>query len=303
MIIIYFSRMKFSSFLVSFFCIYSVSSQSKSELYINQYSELAINEMKEFGIPASITLSQGILESGNGESYLATEGKNHFGIKCHGWEGEEIYADDDKENECFRKYKKVQQSYRDHSEFLTLNRRYAALFELEITNYKGWAKGLKKAGYATSTTYAEKLISIIERYNLQEFDQEEKDESLREKHLFVTHNYGFPFAYGVGLNYMQMDKYFINTDVSSSFVFSGVSVGGGKHLFNKFYAAMSVNGIYHGFTNNDKYKLDIGINPKLTYVLDKKNKIILINTGFLYTFQEIKDKNMIVNLGLTYLIK
>ena len=226
--------MKVFCFLVSFFCLYSVSSQSKSELYIKQYSELAVSEMKEFGIPASITLSQGILESGNGESYLATEGKNHFGIKCHDWEGEEIYADDDKENECFRKYKKVQQSYRDHSEFLTTHSRYSSLFELEITDYKGWAKGLKKAGYATSPTYAKKLISIIERYNLQEFDQEEKDESLREKHLFVTHNYGFPFAYGIGLNYMQMDKYFISTDISSSFVFSGVSVGGGKHLFDKF---------------------------------------------------------------------
>jgi hypothetical protein len=259
--------------------------------------------MKEFGIPASITLSQGILESGNGESYLATEGKNHFGIKCHDWEGEEIYADDDKENECFRKYKKVQQSYRDHSEFLTTHSRYSSLFELEITDYKGWAKGLKKAGYATSPTYAEKLISIIERYNLQEFDQEEKDESLREKHLFVTHNYGFPFAYGIGLNYMQMDKYFISTDISSSFVFSGVSVGGGKHLFDKFYAAMSVNGIYHGYTNNDKHKLDVGINPKLTYVLDKKNKRILINAGFIYTLEEIKNKNIRATFSLTYLIK
>ena len=102
---------------------------------------------------------------------------------------------------------------------------------------------------------------------------------------------------------MQVDKYFISTDVNSSFVFSGVSVGGGKHLFGKFYAAMSVNGIYHGYTNNEKHKLDIGINPKLTYVLDKKNKIILINTGVLYAFEEIKNKNMIVTLSLTYLIK
>ena len=295
--------MKVFCFLVSFFCLYSVSSQSKSELYIKQYSELAVSEMKEFGIPASITLSQGILESGNGESYLATEGKNHFGIKCHGWEGEEIYADDDKENECFRKYKKVQQSYRDHSEFLSKYSRYSSLFELEITDYKGWAKGLKKAGYATSSTYAEKLISIIERYNLQEFDSEQKEELSKEKHLFVTHNYGFPFAYGIGLNYMQMDNYFISTDISSSFVFSGVSVGGGKHLFDKFYAAMSVNGIYHGYTNNYKHKLDVGINPKLTYVLDKKNKRILINAGFIYTLEEIKNKNIRATFSLTYLIK
>jgi len=269
-------------------------------LYVNQYDELAINEIKEFGIPASITLAQGILESGNGESYLATEGKNHFGIKCHGWEGKEIYADDDKENECFRKYKKVQQSYRDHSKFLTTHSRYSSLFELEITDYKGWAKGLKKAGYATSPTYAENLISVIERYNLQRFDQEEFPS---EKHLFVTHTYGFPFAYGIGLNYMKTDKYFISADISSSFVFSGVSVGGGKHLFDELYAAMSVNGIYHGYTTDNTHKLDIGINPKLAYVLDKKNKIILINAGFLYTFEEIKNKKMIATLSLSYLIK
>jgi hypothetical protein len=257
--------------------------------------------MKEFGIPASITLSQGILESGNGESYLATEGKNHFGIKCHGWEGEEIYADDDKENECFRKYKKVQQSYRDHSEFLTTHSRYSPLFELEITDYKGWAKGLKKAGYATSAAYAENLISVIERYNLQRFDQEEELPS--EKNLFVTHTYGFPFAYGIGLNYMKTDNYFISADISSSFVFSGVSVGGGKHLFDELYASMSVNGIYHGYTTDNTHKLDIGINPKLTYILDKKNKRILINSGFLYTFEKISNKKMIATLSLTYLIK
>ena len=295
--------MKFFCFIFSFFCFYSVSSQSKSELYIKQYSELAVSEMKEFGIPASITLAQGILESGNGESYLATEGKNHFGIKCHGWEGEEIYADDDKENECFRKYKKVQQSYRDHSKFLTKHSRYSSLFDLGITDYKGWAKGLKKAGYATSPTYAEKLISIIERYNLQEFDSEQKEELSKEKHLFVTHNYGFPFAYGVGLNYMQMDKYFISTDISSSFVFSGVSVGGGKHLFDEFYASMSVNGIYHGYTTDKTHKLDIGINPELVYVLDKKKKRMLINAGFLYTFEVIKNKKMRPTFSLRYLIK
>lgn len=292
--------MKFFYFIVAFFYFFSVSSQDKSELYIKQYSELAINEMKEFGIPASITLSQGILESGNGESYLATEGKNHFGIKCHTWEGEEIYADDDKENECFRKYKKVNQSYKDHSVFLTTHSRYSSLFDLDITDYKGWAIGLKKSGYATSPTYAEKLISIIEKYNLQQFDQEEL---LTEKSLFVTHTYGFPFAYGIGLNYMQKDNYFISTDISSSFVFSGSSVGGGKHLFDELYAAMSVNGIYHGYTADNTHQLDIGINPNLTYVLDRKSKMILLNAGFLYTFKEVKNKKMIPTLSLTYLIK
>jgi hypothetical protein len=301
MINVYFSGMKYFLFLFSLLLGFSVFSQSKTDLYIEKYAELAVSEMQEFGIPASITLSQGILESGNGESYLATQGKNHFGIKCHGWEGEEIFADDDAENECFRKYKRVKQSYRDHSEFLTTHSRYSSLFDLELTDYKGWAKGLKKAGYATSPTYAEKLISIIERYDLHQFDKGISEQKVQD--LYVTHTYGFPFAYGIGLNYMQMDKYFISADISSSFVFSGVSVGGGKHLFDELYAAMSVNGIYHGYTTDKTQKLDIGINPELVYVLDKKKKRILINAGFLYTFEEIKNKKMRPTFSLRYLIK
>ena len=119
MINVYFSEMKYLCFLLSVFYFISVSSQSKTDLYIAKYSDMAITDMNEFGIPASITLSQGILESGNGESRLSTEGRNHFGIKCHGWEEEEIYTDDDEENECFRKYKNIEQSYRDHSLFLS----------------------------------------------------------------------------------------------------------------------------------------------------------------------------------------
>ena len=292
--------MKFLFFFITLFSFTFVYSQNKSELYIKKYAELAITEMKEFGIPASITLAQGILESGNGESYLATEGNNHFGIKCHEWKGDEIYADDDNENECFRKYKKAQHSYRDHSEFLTKHSRYSSLFELDITDYRGWAKGLKKAGYATSSTYAEKLISIIERYNLQQYDYEILTES---KNFFVTHNYGFPFLYGVGLNYMQQDNYFISADISSSFVFSGVSFGVGKHLFHDFYVSMSVNGIYHAYTNNKTQELDLGINPEIVYVFDKKNKRILINAGFMYAFEDIRDKNIIATLSVSYLMK
>jgi len=301
MINVYFSGMKYFFLLLFLLLGLSVFSQSKTDLYIEKYADLAVSEMNEFGIPASITLSQGILESGNGESYLATQGKNHFGIKCHDWEGMKIYADDDAENECFRKYKKVKQSYRDHSLFLSKRGRYSSLFDLELTDYKGWAKGLKKAGYATSPTYAEKLISIIERYDLHQFDKGISEQNKQE--LFVTHTYGFPFAYGVGLNYFVEDKYYISADLKSSFVFSGVSVGGGKHLFDAFYASMSVNGIYHGYTTDKTQKLDIGINPELVYVLDKKKKRILINAGFLYTFEEIKNKKMIPTLSLSYLIK
>jgi len=142
-----------------------------TEEYIATYKDIAIEKMKEFKIPASITLAQGILESGSGNSKLATEGNNHFGIKCHkGWTGKKIYVDDDELHECFRKYKKAEDSYRDHSLFLTQRGRYSFLFDLEITDYKAWAKGLKQAGYATNPRYPELLIRIIENNNLHQYD-------------------------------------------------------------------------------------------------------------------------------------
>lgn len=142
------------------------------EEYIDTYKELAMKEMVRARIPASITLAQGILESGDGNSKLARKGNNHFGIKCHDWKGKSMKHDDDEKNECFRKYKSVEQSYRDHSDFLTGRERYAGLFELKITDYKGWAKGLKKAGYATSPTYAKVLIRLIEENELYKYDKE-----------------------------------------------------------------------------------------------------------------------------------
>ncbi len=141
--------------------------------YINRYKHLAIKEFREFQIPASITLAQGILESGSGGSRLATEANNHFGIKCKSsWTGPRIYHDDDAKGECFRKYRSVEESYEDHSRFLKESPRYAALFELDVTDYKGWAYGLKAAGYATNPRYPELLIDMIERNNLQQFDRE-----------------------------------------------------------------------------------------------------------------------------------
>ena len=127
--------------------------------------------MNRSGIPASITLAQGILESGNGLSELAKKSNNHFGIKCHGtWNGEKVYHDDDKERECFRSYKNVKYSYEDHTDFIVRGSRYEFLFELDPSDYKGWAKGLKKAGYATAPDYAKKLIRIIEEEGLHRFD-------------------------------------------------------------------------------------------------------------------------------------
>ncbi|MGY8988089.1 MAG: glycoside hydrolase family 73 protein [Flavobacteriales bacterium] len=277
-----------------------VSSQSKTDLYIEKYADLAVAEMNEFGVPASITLSQGILESGNGESRLATEGNNHFGIKCHDWEGAEIYADDDDENECFRKYKKVKQSYRDHSLFLSKRGRYSSLFELELTDYKGWAKGLKKAGYATNPAYADNLISLIERYDLQQFDKGISEQKQQE--LFVTHTYGFPFAYGVGLNYFVEDEYYVSAGLNSSFIFSGASVGGGMHLFDKLYGSVSVTGIYAMFAKDETQRFDLALSPQLNYVLHTKNKKILINAGVLFPLMGVVKKDMIPTFSLTYLL-
>ena len=142
------------------------------EEYIQTYKDIAICEMKAHKIPASITLAQGLLESGAGNSALAREAKNHFGIKCHkGWDGDTYYMDDDEKDECFRKYKNAEESFKDHSEFLCGRSRYAALFDLKITDYKGWAKGLKAAGYATNPKYAQLLIDRIELYDLTKYDQ------------------------------------------------------------------------------------------------------------------------------------
>ena len=140
------------------------------EQYIEKYRDIAIRQMKSYGIPASIILAQACLESNNGNSTLATKGKNHFGIKCAGWQGRKVYHDDDKANECFRAYNNDEESFVDHSDFLRYRQRYAFLFDLSITDYKGWAHGLKKAGYATAPTYAEMLIKIIEDNQLYKYD-------------------------------------------------------------------------------------------------------------------------------------
>ena len=142
------------------------------EDYIKKYRELAVEEMKKYHIPASITLAQGLLESGAGQSTLARKSNNHFGIKCGSdWRGKTVSHDDDARGECFRAYKHPKESYEDHSKFLAGRPRYASLFKLKITDYKGWARGLKKAGYATNPRYADQLIGIIELYELHKYDE------------------------------------------------------------------------------------------------------------------------------------
>ncbi len=152
------------------------------EEYINTYSDLAVQHMIDYRIPASVTLAQGLLESGAGKSELARKSNNHFGIKCHrGWLGETVYAADDTPNDCFRKYDKVEDSYADHSQFLVSGARYSFLFDLEITDYKGWARGLQKSGYATDRAYANKLIKLIEDYELYKFDDKNYRRGVTEK--------------------------------------------------------------------------------------------------------------------------
>ena len=152
------------------FYLNATNNLSKKE-YVSVYEKIAIQQMNQYKIPASITMAQGILESGSGNSTLAKTANNHFGIKCHtDWKGEKVYLDDDAKNECFRSYSKVEDSYIDHSMFLITRKRYESLFSLSLSDYKGWANGLKSAGYATNPKYAEQLIQLIEELELYKLD-------------------------------------------------------------------------------------------------------------------------------------
>jgi len=162
--------------------------------YIQAFKTVAIEEMNTYGIPASITLAQGIIESGSGNSSLAKYANNHFGIKCTSeWRGKAYYKDDDKSNDCFRVYKDARESYKDHSEFLK-RKRYSALFELDKNDYVNWAKGLKQAGYATNPRYPDMLINTIEKYQLHQYDQPESetDKIKREDRVFTEINANIP---------------------------------------------------------------------------------------------------------------
>ena len=155
--------------------------------YLNQYKDIAIEQMQRYHIPASITLAQGIFESGAGRSELAVRGNNHFGIKCgSGWNGRRLYHDDDEMGECFRSYNSAYESYEDHSKFLAGKQRYQALFKLKQTDYKGWARGLKAAGYATNPQYAQKLIEIIQLYKLYRYDDAKHYDKFMAEHTKST---------------------------------------------------------------------------------------------------------------------
>ena len=153
------------------------------QTYINQYKDLAIEQMLRYRIPASITLAQGLFESAAGRSDLVRQGNNHFGIKCHtSWMGPKQYHDDDARGECSRVYSDAKESYEDHSQFLARQSRYASLFNLSTSDYKGWARGLKQCGYATNPQYANKLIQIIELYKLHEYDKAKRYDKFMAEH-------------------------------------------------------------------------------------------------------------------------
>lgn len=197
---------------------------TSTENYIETFKDVAISEMKQYGIPASITLAQGILESGSGKGRLAVQANNHFGIKCHKWNGAKIYHDDDALQECFRKYQDASTSYRDHSLFLTNRKRYAKLFTLRLTDYKGWAKELRRAGYATDKRYPQKLIDIIERYNLDRFDEDGKvrhrDNDIvikkEQSHTVIKGDtlYSISRRYNVSVEHLRKLNGLTNNDIS-----------------------------------------------------------------------------------------
>ena len=265
-----------------FFTVYSFS-QNKTEEYIAKYKEIAINEMKQFNIPASITLAQGILESGNGESRLAISANNHFGIKCHSnWKGKKVYADDDKKQECFRKYKNASSSYRDHSLFLNNNNRYQDLFSYSKTDYKSWSKGLQKAGYATNPKYSELLIDLIEKYNLDQYDL---IDSLKRKG-YISHVYGLPYLVGFGLNYIE-DNAIYHIQIQSLFLFSGIDVAYSPRLYHNTYIGLST-----------------GLNFT-TYPFGELTSIphIALSTTFKKSIKSSVYNYRLARLGLKYLIK
>lgn len=172
-------------FQLSFIAAHSQSSWNQTyQQYINQYKDIAIEQMKRYRIPASITLAQGLFESGAGRSELARKGNNHFGIKCGDqWNGSRVYHDDDANNECFRAYRNAYESFEDHSKFLSGGQRYRSLFQLKVTDYKGWARGLKAAGYATNPQYAQRLIDIIQLYKLYRYDNADGYDKFMADHL------------------------------------------------------------------------------------------------------------------------
>ena len=237
--------------------------------YIDQFKAVAIEEMNTYGIPASITLAQGILESGSGNSSLAKYANNHFGVKCTSeWKGKGYYKDDDQRNDCFRVYKDARESYKDHSEFLK-RKRYAFLFELDKNDYKNWAYGLKQAGYATDPNYPGRLIGIIDKYQLYQYDQSESENQKlkREDRVFTEINANIP----------QEKKKFAPVDVPPS-----------KQITTPPAATPEVN----------VPDSTMVISDSKTYVVKQGDTLYNISKRYNLTVEELKAMNNLTDAGI-----
>jgi hypothetical protein len=278
-----------------FFSFYSTAQMSR-EQYIEKYNSLAISQMSSNGIPASIILAQAILESQNGNSDLASKSNNHFGIKCHSsWNGDKVFHDDDEKQECFRKYDKVKESYYDHSVFLK-GRRYQFLYDIPIDNYKGWAKGLKKAGYATNPKYASLLIRIIEDNNLSIYDKQGVEN--QDSSYFVSgFGYGWPYLLRQQLLYVNHRKEFLlNGSVSASLVNITAQVGMGKLFTENISLGVNIGAALLKKDNQLLIDPIFGINSK--FVLETKNKKIVIDL-MLQSNLEF-DLTPVISIGLLH---
>ena len=278
--------MKIIFLLICFFLGLFSNAQNKTHNYIEKYKDLAILEMNRYGIPASITLAQAILESGNGESRLAVHANNHFGIKCHNnWQGNVIYEDDDEKNECFRKYTKVSDSYRDRSLFLSNRDRYSFLFEYKLTHYKKWAKGLRKAGYATNPKYHRLLINLIDKYDLSRFDM--NNDSTNK--LYLSYSYGAPYLMGIGIYYFKNRSLYFS-EINTSLFLSSVSIVGYSYeIFNNSYLGINFGFIryLHEIFDN-RYTSVPFISAEKVFDFRKKNKPFLVKIGAQLPFNRIE---------------
>ena len=280
--------------IILFFCTSLLFAQETSRAeYIFKYKDLAVAEMNKYGIPASITLAQGLLESGNGNSELARKARNHFGIKCHNsWDGKKVYYDDDEAQECFRKYPTVAASYRDHSEFLQ-KARYANLFELAITDFKGWAKGLKKAGYATNPKYAELLIKIIEDNQLHQYDKP-TDAPFVAKRWYHGITYGYPYLLGQKGLYKNEHKGFMLTACAEASLKDINALTGASRLLHHQIGIGVLVGISLDNEESITYQSKYGL--AVQFLLPHKEKIWLIQPSIITNnFKEITPA---ISIGL-----
>lgn len=270
-----------------------IFSQNSSRIeYIERYKDEAIRQMEKYNIPASITLAQAILESGDGNSDLAVKSNNHFGIKCHSnWQGEKVFHDDDELGECFRAYSNVYQSFEDHSIFL-LKERYSDLFKLDIEDYKSWAKGLKKAGYATNPAYAKQLIKIIEDNNLSQYDRANR----AEKFLFGGFSLGWEDVISQSYLFIKEDKnYYLSGRLSASFEDMSLMIGGG-YLLNSRVGFGIESGIqsFLGDLNSIELHSNYGVSAHFLLPIKKKK----LNVRMSITSVDGRDYKPTISIGL-----